>query len=86
MGFWLEHVYGRVLLFDYSPITGYTFYTMENKKKFMRHIETTCLGCKSAEKPHKAKGYCENCYRKFLRKQAGDKDLTHPLIGDTVSA
>jgi hypothetical protein len=37
--------------------------------------ESECLMCHTTKKPHKAKGYCENCYRTFLkleRKRAVD--------------
>ena len=49
------------------------------KKQFFvyRLVESQCNICGTTKKPHKALGYCEPCYRNFLKtknKRAVDKN------------
>jgi uncharacterized paraquat-inducible protein A len=36
---------------------------------FKLKIDGSCRRCNTTKRPHKAKGYCENCYRWSLRNQ-----------------
>lgn len=36
---------------------------------FFVRTASSCEMCGTTKKPHKAKGYCENCYRAFLKEK-----------------
>lgn len=50
---------------------------------FQRLMPAACKKCLTTEKPHKAHGFCDTCYRQW-RKQGCPQDIhTDPLQGET---
>jgi len=52
---------------------------------FQKLMPAACKRCGTQEKPHKAHGFCDTCYRHYLRskeKQDVDKSQPVPLTGD----
>ena len=37
--------------------------------KFKMQVSAVCKACHSAERLHKARGYCEPCYRRVIKEE-----------------
>lgn len=46
--------------------------------RFTIRLPAKCLDCGTTEKPHKAHGFCDTCYRRYLKKKR-NKTIPSPV-------
>lgn len=66
-------------------LKGDIFQTIKPMATFTLRLPSVCKDCKNDKNPHKAHGFCDTCYRRYLRskeKQDVDKSEPVPLTGD----